>query len=416
MLQGKPDINSEISFKPMSYDELSISLERLQRFNNPFRRHDRVCREILIKHLIVPKISLKNYHEFSFGEINSLAQFIWNQSVQMLNQDCAENYGINLYLLYEEMKEFYAGEILRKIIFSENISGYTKPANFAESDFIYNEAVIKNIFEENGINIKNDNYGLAEIYISAGMNYPINIDGFLKIAETRENVSKNTKRLIWLNKQTKKATLNINSKDLYNELEKLYNLAENYRKNFSSGKPVKLLILVEGATEEILLPVFASVAGIEFDKNGIEVLASGGKNQVAKIYSEIREEVNLPVFIILDADAEEIAAEIKENIRPQDRLYVLSAGEFEDLLPDNLICRAVNSYYGHTGKIKQEEINTSCGKTHSLVEVWKQKGFGGFKKAEFARIIAENIKDSADLSEEMKKIILNIKEMQKPSC
>ncbi len=416
MLQGKPDINSEISFKPMSYDELSISLERLQRFNNPFRRHDRVCREILIKHLIVPKISLKNYHEFSFGEINSLAQFIWNQSVQMLNQDCAENYGINLYLLYEEMKEFYAGEILRKIIFSENISGYTKPANFAESDFIYNEAVIKNIFEENGINIKNDNYGLAEIYISAGMNYPINIDGFLKIAETRENVSKNTKRLIWLNKQTKKAALNINSKDLYNELEKLYNLAENYRKNFSSGKPVKLLILVEGATEEILLPVFASVAGIEFDKNGIEVLASGGKNQVAKIYSEIREEVNLPVFIILDADAEEIAAEIKENIRPQDRLYVLSAGEFEDLLPDNLICRAVNSYYGHTGKIKQEEINTSCGKTHSLVEVWKQKGFGGFKKAEFARIIAENIKDSADLSEEMKKIILNIKEMQKPSC
>jgi predicted ATP-dependent endonuclease of OLD family len=195
------------------------------------------------------------------------------------------------------------------------------------------------------------------------------------------------------------------------DFEKIYELAEAYRNDNSARKPLKLILLVEGATEEALLPLFSSIAGIDFDKTGIELIASGGKNQVARIYAEINHEVNLPIFIILDADAQEIADEIKKHIRPQDRLYLISAGEFEDILPDNLICRAVNSHYGLTGNIKKEEININSRKTFSLENVWKQKGFGEFKKAEFAQIIAENIKISDDLSEEMRKIILNIKEM-----
>lgn len=398
----------------MSYEELSISLARLQRFNNPFKKFDRVYREILIKHLIFPKISLKNYYKFSFGAVNFLVQLIWNESVRKLNPDCEENYEINPYLFYEEIKEFSAKEILKKIIFSESMSGFAKPANFAESDFSCNKNVLKDLFEQNGINFENQYAGMdsldshTQIYMAVKMNYPLNIDGFLQIADNQvktKDISKNIKRLIWLNNQIK------NSENLLNKFEKIYELAEIYRNNFYSKKPLKLLLLVEGATEEVLLPVFSSLAGINFDKNGIELIASGGKNQVAKIYGEINQETNLPIFIILDADAEEIAAEIKKNIRPQDRLYLISGGEFEDILPDELIYRTVNLHYGLTGKIKKEEISTNKSKTASLTAAWKQKGFGEFKKAEFAQIIAENIKTSADLSDEMQKIILNIQEM-----
>ena len=444
----------KIVFKPMSYEELSISLERLQRFNNPFRKFDRVNREILIKHLIFPKISLKNYYKFSFGAVNFLVQLIWNESVKAINPDYKENYELNSYLFYEEIKEFSAKEILKRIVFSESISGFAKPANFAESEFICDENVLKDLFEQVGITFE-DKYStinlldeFSKIYIAVRMNYPINIDGFLQLAETpfmanefslqsdkagssdltsakqkqssdsafstpasqaskqatTKVVSKNAKRLIWLNNQIKKHCLAF-------DFEKIYELAKAYRNNNRSRKPLKLILLVEGATEEVLLPIFSAVAGVDFDKNGIELVDSGGKNQVARIYAEINQETNLPIFMILDADAQEIADEIRKNIRPQDRLYLISAGEFEDILPDELICRAVNSHYGLTGKIQKEEININSRKTDSFVSVWKQKGFGEFKKAEFAQIIAENIKTSADLSEEMQKIILNIQEM-----
>ena len=404
----------KIVFKPMSYEELSISLERLQRFNNPFRKFDRVYREILIKHLVFPKISLKNYYKFSFGTLNFLAQLIWNESVRILNpaysKENKENYGINSYLFYEETKEFSAKEMLKRIVFSESVSSFAMPANFAESDFICDENVLKNIFQQVGINFENKYLEIqnldifSRIYIAVKMNYPINIDGFLQFADKQKDISQNIKRLIWLNNQIKKSNLAF-------DFEKTYKLAENYRNQNRSRKPLKLIVLVEGATEEVLLPLFSSVAGIDFEKTGIELVAAGGKNQVARIYAEINLGVNLPIFIILDADAQEIADEIRKIIRQQDRLYLISGGEFEDILPDELICRATNSYYGLTGKINKEEISINGRKTVTLANLWKQKGFGEFKKAEFAQIIAENIKTSADLSEEMQKIILNIREM-----
>lgn len=407
----------KIVFKPMSYEELSISLERLQRFKSPFKKFDRVYREILIKHIVFPKISLKNYYKFSFGAVNFLVQLVWNESVKALNpaycKENKENYDINLYLFYEEIQEFSVKEILKQIIFSESISGFAKPANFSESDFINDENVLKDLFESAGITFEknySDIYFLdyfSKVYIAVRMNYPINIDGYLQLAASRADVSKNIKRLIWLNNQIKNRDLTAK----FDNFEKIYELAEIYRNDNRSKNPLKLILLVEGSTEEILLPVFSSITGIDFDKTGIELISSGGKNQVARIYAEINQETNLPIFIILDADAQAIADEIKKNIRPQDRLHLISGGEFEDILPDELICRATNSYYGLTGKINVEEININARKTDVLANVWKQKGFGEFKKAEFAQIISENIKTSADLSKEMQEIILNIQEM-----
>jgi len=395
----------------MTYEELSISLERLQRFGGFFKKYDRVYKEILIKHLICPKISLKTYHDYSFGEILYYVQQVWNQSVQLLAESEQNNIGINLYFLYEETKEFYAEENLKKIIFSEYISGYTNPANFAEYDFESKKNIIVNIFEENKIKIKNICNTPEEIYISAMMNFPLDIDGFLKAAELKNNISQNIKRLIWLNNKIKNENISYTGDKIFEKLENLYQEAENYRKTYSAGKPIKLIILVEGATEEILLPVFSAAANINFAQNGVEIIPSGGKNQVARIYEEIKEELALPVFIILDSDAEKIAEDIKSDLRASDRLYVLSSGEFEDILPDDLICRAVNSFYGLTGSICSEEICSAERKTHTLCELWKLKGFGGFKKAEFARIIAANVKNNNDFSDEMQNIILNIREM-----
>ena len=46
--------------------------------------------------------------------------------------------------------------------------------------------------------------------------------------------------------------------------------------------PIEKVILVEGITEEILLPVFARKLGYDFYANGVQVIPAGGKNQVVK--------------------------------------------------------------------------------------------------------------------------------------
>ena len=412
-----PGLNDEkIIFKPMTFEELCISFERLQRFNNPYNKFERVYRDILFKHLISPKISLKSYAELNLGTIKYLVRLIWNTSVEKISSGMSENNFINLYILYEEVKERSAKEILKKFVFSPNIAGYTKPANFCDSDFTSDIDVIKNIFEQNGISFDFDtgdlcfDDGFSEIYIKSGMNYPLNFDGFLQIARSFPETSANIKRLIKINDLIKKEKIFPGSGNIYNSLESLYKAAELYRKESSYKKPLKLVILAEGATEQILLPVFASIAGMDFDKNGIEIIDSGGKNHVEGIYSVLRNELNIPAVIILDSDAYENAEKIRKELRPGDTIHLISDGEFEDILLPDLICKAVNNYYGYTGKIKKTEINKPGRKTVLLSELWKQKGFGDFKKSEFARIIAEHVSSSSDLSEEIKKIILLIKE------
>lgn len=100
---------------------------------------------------------------------------------------------------------------------------------------------------------------------------------------------------------------------------------------------IRKLILVEGATEEILLPKFAQLSGYDFEKEGAFLIASGGKNQVVKDYLFHRENLNLKIAVILDADAKEQIDGIGGVLRKQDRVLLLQEGEFEDLLPYSLI-------------------------------------------------------------------------------
>jgi len=396
----------------MSKDELCIAFERMQRFNYPFKKYERVYREILIKHIINPKVSLKNYYSFSPLELQYLAQTIWNCSIKEICPEITEDYSINPYIFYEESRLFFAEEIIKKIIFSQNFEGFSLPEDFFDEQKQNTEKILKNIFEDNGfclsektlsfINQFSDINKLdlySRLYILLNMNFPLNITGFLQIAETK---TQQAKRLEEIHKHIK------NKQNL--SFVKVFNYAEKLRTKKSYNRPIRLIVLVEGITEEILLPLFSKACGHDFEKEGVELIASGGKNQVGKLYKKLIEQTKSPVFILLDADAKSISDDINKNMRSIDRVYLISCGEFEDILSNELICNSVNSYYELSGRILKDEIHTEARKTHILSELWKQKGFGEFKKAEFAGIISQNISSRLDLTEEMEKIVMLISE------
>lgn len=173
--------------------------------------------------------------------------------------------------------------------------------------------------------------------------------------------------------------------------------------------PIKKLIICEGITEEILLPVFANLLGYNFDQNGIQILSAGGKNQVVKMFYQYVEELKIPIFVLLDNDAKPNSLEIVPRLRNCDKIHLLEHGEFEDALPVKLIERTLKYATENISELPISHPNSSDRMVHYLEEFFKKRGAHEFKKAEFALMVKENIIGHEDVSDEFKKVIEELK-------
>lgn len=214
----------------------------------------------------------------------------------------------------------------------------------------------------------------------------INYKGFLKLLSDNE-----VKNLLWL-------------KELGADTDVI---AARYDKSLHF--PIEKIIICEGITEETLLPVFADICGYNFDKNGIHIISAGGKNQVVKTYYQLCETLNLPIFVLLDRDAQENLDLIKAKIRDIDSFYIINSGEFEDMLTLPLLSRTLSYALNNISLVDLEQLNNDLPKVKILEEIFRTRGLHEFKKSEFANLVKLNIKDRKDLSDEIVNIIECIK-------
>ena len=82
-------------------------------------------------------------------------------------------------------------------------------------------------------------------------------------------------------------------------MRQLYSHA--YHPNRSEGFFAKSIILVEGATEQYSLPIYAEAVGHPFDSLNISVVDSGGKGTMDRLY-RIFNELGIPCFMLFDYD------------------------------------------------------------------------------------------------------------------
>jgi len=177
------------------------------------------------------------------------------------------------------------------------------------------------------------------------------------------------------------------------------------RHNKSLKFPIEKVLLVEGLTEEILLPVFSQKLGYDFYKEGVQIIPAGGKNQVVKMYYKMAEELKIPIFLLLDKDAAENINQIKPKLRNIDKIHLVSCGEFEDLLPKSLIVKTVNAELNNFAAITEKDLEDGLPEAKTLENIFKKIGFHEFKKAEFAKMVRSNISSEADISDEIRDII-----------
>ena len=324
---------NNVKVKPLTKEQLTISIDRLTRFKNPEVKYLRVFGELITNNLIQPKYKKSDIEKMDSEEVKNLAELIINYSLENLGLQKDEDYIINQ-RLYDYEKSVY--------IISENIEKFLK----------------------NKINYK----------------------AFVTLID--ENSPKNLK---WL--KALGSPMDIKQERFKNSLR----------------FPVEKVVIAEGATEETLLPEFAKRCGYDFDKEGIYVLSAGGKNQVVKLYYRLVDSLNLPIFVLLDKDAKENLEEIKPKLRPIDKIHLLACGEFEDLLPLELVQRTLDYQLNNISMMEKEMLNAPEPRVKILEEVFKTRGMHEFKKVEFAQMVKKNIKTNADISDEICEIINEIK-------
>lgn len=176
------------------------------------------------------------------------------------------------------------------------------------------------------------------------------------------------------------------------------------------------ILLVEGTTEALLIPHFASMIGISFDALGIAVIPAGGANQVARRYLHMKELTSLPIVCILDKDANTQARLLNENLRETDRMYILQGGEIEDIFETKTLTRLIKSY---GDLLYNQELNPVLLDTHLLKtashtgqinQMWRKNGLGDFDKIDFAKFLIKHL-CTEELPEEARAILQSVLEI-----
>lgn len=248
-------------------------------------------------------------------------------------------------------------------------------------------------------------YGSCDDYVINQRLYDYEVSVF--------SISKNAEKLL-KNKIHYKAIIDLINDDSVINLRWLKNLATTIdekedRFKYSLKYPIKKVVIAEGATEEILLPEFAKMCGYDFDREGIYMLSAGGKNQVVKLYYKLVDILKIPIFVLLDKDAKENLEEIKPKLRPIDKIHLLRCGEFEDLLPMELVKKTLYYELKNISLLESKMLEEDMPRVKILEEVFKTRGMHEFKKVEFAQMVKKNIKTTSDISAEISDIIREIK-------
>lgn len=319
--------------KPLTKEQLIISVDRLTRFKNTEVKYCRVFSDILTNNLIAPKFKKSDLETMDYNELKNWAEYVINYSLEQLGCQLDKDYTLNQKLFDYEKTVFECDTNVQKLL--KNKINY--------------KAFLPFITEDSPKNLK-----------------------WLKALATSENI-------------------------------------DEIRQNLSLRFPVRMVVIAEGATEETLLPEFAKRCGYDFDKEGVYVLSAGGKNQVVKLYYQLVETLKLPIFVLLDKDAKDNLEEIKPKLRSIDKIHLLACGEFEDLLPLELVKRTLEYELSNISILEKEMFDSDEPRVKILEDVFKTRGMHEFKKVEFAQMIKNNIKSNDDISPEIVEIIEEIR-------
>lgn len=170
----------------------------------------------------------------------------------------------------------------------------------------------------------------------------------------------------------------------------------------------QLQVLLEGPTEEILLPHFCRLQGFDLNTQAVSLIVCGGANQVLRRYRALQEIMDIPILVVLDGDAQRQAEVMAEILRPSDRLHVFAVGEIEDLFEPEVFLGYVNAYLQSqrlAAPIALTELTAEDRRTQILDRLWRIRKLGDFDKVGLAHVIIEQAMPLNKVPQEMRELV-----------
>jgi hypothetical protein len=187
-----------------------------------------------------------------------------------------------------------------------------------------------------------------------------------------------------------------------------------HRGNLDAAFLPNAILLVEGATELVLVPKIADCLEMSCNALGLHVIGAGGANQVAKRFEQLHRSLRLPIFCLLDKDATEQAKSIRQKLRLTDRLFVIEDGEIEDTIETTRFVALLNEYMQGalvSSKPIQNADFDSGRKTEVAQKLLRLKASLDFDKVKFAGLIAQSMKNRNDIPLPLRHIFDNIRDL-----
>ena len=327
---------------------------------------------------------------------------------------------ISLYFAYLDLLNYHSGKLINQL-FDLHIVSRHRPVGEIDEGY-YALLLQDNYYETTFLKEKRlGSFSLEErFYFSLMMSHPLPWTALAKaIRANLSDLPNRFKRLIalfdYIDEDLSKDLLlsKLDSLDDIPDFEllfyKLSQVSQANRISLKTPLPEKMILLVEGSTEEIVLPHLAKCMGIDFNELGIKTISVGGKNQILKHYSTWSEYSRLPVRVVLDSDAQEQADEIKDILRAEDKIFLLKDGEFEDCFSIEAVIDLCNQIIlMDQDPLNIEEFDLDARRTHDLNKIWRSRGLGDFDKVLFAEAIVDYIDSKSQVPRELQEIISEI--------
>ena len=162
-----------------------------------------------------------------------------------------------------------------------------------------------------------------------------------------------------------------------------------YHPNRSEGFFANKIILVEGATEQYSLPIYAKALKLNIEKNNISVVDCGGKGQLDRLY-RVFNELGIPCYLVFDYDKSSSDSEARRISKS-----LLDLFDYSTDPPDEII-------YNNNFTCFPEKFETNVYKGIEIIDELNQeaRSFLGLKsgtgKPLIARFIARKLVERED--------------------
>jgi len=170
------------------------------------------------------------------------------------------------------------------------------------------------------------------------------------------------------------------------------------------------ILLVEGYTEEDVIPIWAKTLGVDLNELGVCVFPIRGGNKGKynlKMWKEITRNAQIPLFLILDAHAKKEAEEIiSGKLIDRDSCVVSKFDSIEEHYPKKYVLKAIKNEFGID--VKPEELENT--KAETIEKILKEKGMelDGWWKPIIGRSVASMMK-AEEIPEKIRRLIERIK-------